>query len=405
MRVPERLPPNRPGRARLALAWVLALGLAGPARALDYQVHGFLSQGYILSEGNDYYGDSTAGSFEYYEAGLNGTLKLLPDLLLSAQLLLRDAGPTDDGGPRLDYAFADYRFLSGEAGNLGLRAGRVKNSFGLFNETRDVVFTRPGILLPLSVYFESQGARTLLFSSDGVQAYGGLNLGSHYFSLAATYAPDHELGAAEEERLVGALAGQGQVELRDFRLARLQDDWGGGRWTTALSYIHGRMAFEANPGVPTDFDFGFDLYLLSGRYNAERYSLTAEYGITSFDGTLRTFGVPAHLDFLSDGYYLQADYFLSPRWTLMARYDVGALDRNDRNGSDCATSNGLPQDKHACYAHDLSAGVNWRPDEHWGFWAEYHLIDGTYSASQQDNENKTLDPHWSMLLLMGSYRF
>lgn len=396
-----------PGRrlGGLLWLWLAGLWLSAPARALDYQVHGFLSQGYILSEGNDFYGDSTRGSWEFYEAGLNGTLKPLPDLLVSAQLLLRDAGPTDDGGLRLDYAFADYRLLSRGTGNLGLRAGRVKNAYGLFNDTRDVLFARPGILLPLSVYFESQGARTLLFASDGVQAYGGLGLDDHYLSLVASYAPDHRLGQTEEARLAGPLADQGEVQLRDFRMARVQDDWGNGRWTAALSYIHGRMVFDANPGVPTDFDFLFNLYLLSARYSAERYSLTAEYGITGFDGELTTFGPPAEIDFLSEGYYLQADYFLSPRWTLSGRYDVGALDRSDRDGSHCATSTGQPQDRHACFSRDLSTGLQWRPNPHWGFWAEYHWIDGTYSVSQQDNANRALDPHWSMLLLMASYRF
>lgn len=392
----------------LRLAILLVLVVAGPVRpawALEYQVHGFLSQGFILSEGNDFYGDSTAGSFEYYEAGLNGTLKLRPELSVSAQVLLRDAGPNDDGGPRLDYAFADYRFLADEAGDVGLRAGRVKNAYGLFNDTRDVVFARPGILLPQSVYFESQGARTLLFSSDGFQAYGGLNLGGHYLSLVGTYAPDHDVGSSQERRLVGALADQGQVSVREFRSARLQDEWGNGRWTAALSYVHGSMAFDPDPGAPSDFDFDFDLFMLSGRYNGERFGVTAEYGLTEFNGRVQTFGVPAQLDFLSDGYYVQGDYFLNPRWTLSARYDAGFLDRNDRDGSACATSTGQPQDKHACYSHDLSVGLNWRPDEHWGFWAEYHQIDGTYSVSLQDNANKLLDPHWSMLLLMGAYRF
>ena len=405
MHTPDRRRRNDRRRLLSALFWLAAASLSRPVWALEYQMHGFLSQGFILSEGNDFYGDSTAGSFEYYEAGLNGRLKLWSDLSVSAQVLLRDAGPTDDGGPRLDFAFADYRLLTGESGELGLRAGRVKNAYGLFNDTRDVVFARPGILLPLSVYFESQGARTLLFSSDGVQAYGGLNMGGHYLSLVTTYAPDHDLGRSEEERLAGSLADQGKVSMREFRSVRLQDDWGNGRWTAALSYIHGRLDFRPDPGAPTDFDFDFDLYMLSGRYNGERYSLTAEYGLTAFAGSLQTFGFPTHLDFLSDGYYLQGDYFLNPRWTLSARYDAGTLDRNDRDGSDCATSTGQPQDKHACYAHDLSMGINWRPDEHWGFWAEYHWIDGTYSVSQQDNANKPLDPHWSMLLLMGSYRF
>lgn len=345
---------------------------------------------------------------EYYEAGLNGTVRLHPKLSVSAQGLARDAGATDDGGVRLDYAFADYRVYDDERGQFGLRLGRVRNPSGLFNDTRDVVFTRPGILLPLSVYYETLGARVLLFSSNGMQAYGSVALGDHYLSAGATFAPDRNLDERQEEVVTdGNLADMGEIRLRQFRAARLQDEWMNGRWTAGLSYFHGSIEFLPNQAVTTNlnFNFDFDLYVLSARFNAERYAITGEYSALSYNSRGSFGGPPVDTKATADGFYLQGEYFVAPRWTAMLRYDLAFADQADRDGSECSLGGSGSAPRSQCYSRDLTTGVNWRPNDHWGFWAEHHWIDGTYNASAKDNDGRTLEPHWSMLLLMAAYRF
>jgi hypothetical protein len=365
--------------------------LAPPAMALDYQVHGSLAQGFILSEGNDFYGPSTDGSFQYYEAALNGVVKPMSQLLLSAQVIARDAGATDDGMPRLDYAFLDYEYVSGSTGDAGVRLGRVKNSYGLYNDSRDVIFTRPGVLMP-STYFESSGARAMLFSSDGLQPYGALTLGGHYLSVLGTYAPDATLDHRQAERL----GLEGKVDLEDFYMGRVQDEWDG--WTGALSYLHGVLEFEFPPGTLDSIDF--QVYVLSARYNAARFSVTSEYSLTDTAGT---FG-PLPFHGTSDAAYVQGDYFLTPEWSLMARWDSSFVNRNDRSGDECQV-NFAPADRHNCFAHDLTLGASWKSASHWGVWGEYHRVDGLATASQRDNGFMASDTHWSMLVLMGAYRF
>lgn len=377
-----------------------ALAAAGPpATALEWQVHGSFAQGYVLSEGNNYYGQSrNGGSFAFYEGALNGTIKPLPQLLFSGQALARDAGATDDGKPRLDYLFADYAFLSGRSADAGLRLGRVKNAYGLYNDARDVVFTRPGALMP-SPYFESSGARALLFSSDGIQPYAGIELGEQYLSAQLTYAPDRTLGDTEARRMHL----QGDTRLSNFWFGRIADEWRG--WTGALSYVHGDMEFEYPPGVQDDL--AFQVYLLSARYSAESFSVSTEYQLTDFKATF--FGAP--LRSKSDGIYVQADYFISSQWSLMGRWDSTFSDRNDRGGtntpSTCSTNFSTGStDRHNCFAHDFVVGASWKSPAHWGAWAEYHLIDGLASADTLDNAPPSPDdPHWSMLVLMAGYRF
>ncbi len=89
-----------------AVAAVAALGFSASAAAIDYQVHGYAAQGFVLSDDNNFFGDSTDGSFDYYEAGINAAVQVRPNLLFAAQAAIRDAGISDDGSARIDYALA-----------------------------------------------------------------------------------------------------------------------------------------------------------------------------------------------------------------------------------------------------------------------------------------------------------
>ncbi len=115
------------------------LGVCASAAALDYQVHGYAAQGFVYTDDNNFFGKSSDGSFDYYEAGLNASVQVHPKLMFAAQGAIRDAGISDDGTLRLDYALADYRFLEEVDTTVGVRAGKVKNPLGFYNETRDVV--------------------------------------------------------------------------------------------------------------------------------------------------------------------------------------------------------------------------------------------------------------------------
>lgn len=387
-------------RSRCALAacgWVAA-ATATPVTALEYQVHGFASGGLVSSEGYDYYGDSTSGSIQYYEAGLNGIVQPLPSLLFSVQGVARDAGATDDGKPRLDYAFFDYAFSQNTGHAAGVRLGRVKIPFGFYNETRDVVFTRPGIVLP-STYNDAAGARTLLFAGDGIQGYGATDFANHYASVAVTVAPERKLSDTEARRL-GA-PGNGDILLEDLVSARLLDEWDGGRWSAGLSYLSADLSFEQGT---TRFDIDFQLYVASLAYRAERFAITTEYSRTRTTTDFAFGATTGTVKSDGDGIYLQGEFFLDPQWTLLARYDARFEDRGDRAGTECSRS-GAPVDAGVCFAHDYVAGVNWKSQKNWGVWAEYHWTLGTATVSRLDNDAAPQGDAWSMLLVMAGYRF
>jgi hypothetical protein len=377
------------------------LSLASPdSLALDYQLHGFAAQGYSLSEHNNYYGDSTHGSSDFYELGVNGTVSLLPNLLVSAQGLMRRAGSTDTEGLRLDYAQLDYRFLSSSQYDAGLRLGRVKNPFGFYNETRDVVFTRPGITLPDAVYLESAGLRSILFSSDGAQLYGSGQFGNHDLSLVGTYALKSRLSDKERKEIFGGLDLPVEIELENFHVARLQDEWNGGALKFALSYLHGKLVVDPAPAVPIAGYSDNDILVTSARYNASRFALTGEYRML-WTRSVTSLAPPQSM--AGDGFYLQGEYRFLPKWTLMTRYSASFDDRHDRDGRRYAAQTG--SDRYARFAHDETIGLNWQPSEHWGLWAEYHQILGSATVPLADNLYQAPADNWNLFQLMAGYRF
>jgi hypothetical protein len=395
-----------PRRASPALLLSL-LGCAS-AWAFDYQVHGYAAQGFVLSSDDNFFGHSTSGSLDYYEAGLNAEVQLLPNLLFSAGGAIRAAGITDTGRPRLDYALVDYRLLSGidtNAGfdaNAGLRIGKVKNTVGFFNETRDVIFTRPGILLP-SVYGDNQNQRDLVFAAPGAQLYGNLIWGNQEISLVGTASSNRGVSQAED-RLLVTLSVPFSLRIEDSWNAQVMDSIDNGRWQFGVSAFYGRFILTAlvptAPAEPLDGRFGVGLYVFSARYNAEKFGLIAEYAINPNKDLLTLAGTTLqNSQTIADTGYLQGDYRITARWGVMARLDAAF-----RDGQAYAQAN-PGTDPASRYGYDFTVGLNWRYGQHWGIWGEYHLIDGTDSVQPLQNQGRRLADHWSMLMLMAGYTF
>jgi len=139
---------------------------------LSVEIHGFVSQGFILStNGNNYLSaDSTRGSFQFSEVGLNFTKSLTDNFRVGLQLFAQDLGPSGSYDAKMDWFYLDYRF----ADWLGVRAGRVKIPFGLYNEVNDIDQARLPILLPQSVYPIED--RNFLLAQTGGEVYGYVDL-------------------------------------------------------------------------------------------------------------------------------------------------------------------------------------------------------------------------------------
>jgi hypothetical protein len=150
--------------------------LARPAFAqsallpFEVDIHGFVSGGGLVTTSNDYIGDSSRGSVELFESGINFSTQATERLHMGLQVFTRDVGALRDA-PGLDWAFLDYRWRP----YLGLRCGVIKMPFGLYNEYVDIDSARVPVLLPQGVY--PLRNRDVLLSHTGVSLYGEQRLG------------------------------------------------------------------------------------------------------------------------------------------------------------------------------------------------------------------------------------
>lgn len=403
--VPWRLNKTMPSPIGAGIVGTLFLLSCANALALDLgdnaQIHGFASQAFTLTNHNQFFGDTTNGSLGYTELGINGSYRPLPSLMVSAQALSRRAGEVDDGDIRLDYGFVDFTAISTESRRWGIRAGRIKNPYGLYNETRDVAFTRPTIFLPQSIYFDQ--ARPLILSSDGLglygeerTIYGNFNVKLHAVQLDADNT-DTELA------LLGFEA-PGHLENDLSFVGQLLYEYDEGRIRAAISMVDGTLDYK--PSGQDFLDKGsihIKPLVLSLQYNAEKWSLTTEYwrqGINYND-----FG-PALPDTsaTAESYYFQGSYRFHPDWEALIRYDAFFSDKDDKNGHKLAARTGLPD--YRAYATDWTAGLRWDISSYAMVRAEYHRIDGAGWLPLQDNPDPSQwVKRWNMFSLQLSLRF
>jgi hypothetical protein len=382
-------------------------GLSAQADNLStsWQVHGFLSQGYNWTSKNNFYGNSDdAGSFEFTELGVNTSWQPLTGLQMAGQLVLRRAGETEDGSPHIDYGLIDYTVLSDMTNRWGVRVGRIKNPIGLYNETRDVIFTRPSILLPQSIYFDP--IRTLLLSSDGLFFYGErlTRHGDFFFQAGAGYplAVDREV----EPFIFGRRLGGGEFESEISYISRFLYEWRGGRIRAAVTYLQANWEYDAS-GFSTALPSGslqFEPWILSLQYNAENWSLTAEYSQRGLQ--IEDFFLFPDTSLTQEAYYLQGSYRFSERWEALLRYDAYFFDKKDRDGEQFAQIDPLGRPAHSRFAKDWTVGLRWSVTPNFSVWAEYHRVDGTGWLPPLDNPDPSdTERYWDLISIMASYRF
>jgi hypothetical protein len=163
---------------------LLVLALAASAAAaqslddLNIQVHGYVAEGFLYTtQNNIFYAQSSNGSPAWTEAVLNVSARPIPKLRVAVQtryFLLGNSG----NAVILDWAAGDYQ----ASDRLGVRFGKVKTPWGLFNETQDIDPSYMWALLPQCVYDIT--TRTADLSHNGGVAYGTFRLSANAGKLA-----------------------------------------------------------------------------------------------------------------------------------------------------------------------------------------------------------------------------
>ena len=335
------------------------------------QFHAFVSQGFIKSARNNYLAQSKRGSFELTEVGLNATQVLTHKLRAGIQLFARQVGHAGDYRPRVDWFYLDYRF----ADWLGLRVGRVKMPFGLYNDVNDIDAARVPVLLPQAVYPILN--RDILLALTGVELYGYVRLGP--------------AGGLEYRLYGGTLFVDPPVAPPGLTLTGFEVPYVfGGRllWEPPIDGLRvggsvQALRFETNyaiPGAmgmpPTPFalNIPFVLWLASAEYTGHDLILAAEYGRWQAD--LQTTGAPStHVE--NERFYGLAAYRIT-RWFTPGLYYSSLLpDITKRSGADN-------------YQRDLAMTLRFDVNPYWIVKVEGHLVRGTADLSSALNNGTAL---------------
>jgi hypothetical protein len=171
------------------LAWALVcIGTAQMVQAEEakvwrrtVQVHGFGSQGFVYTDQNNWLTMNTShGSGAMTDMGLNVSSQLTDKFRVGAQVYDRNLGQLGQWHPSLDWAVADFRFTNW----LGIRAGKVKTTLGLYNDSQDLDFLHVFALLPQGVY--PADLRDATIAHAGGDAYGVVALGPRLGDLSYT---------------------------------------------------------------------------------------------------------------------------------------------------------------------------------------------------------------------------
>jgi hypothetical protein len=370
------------------------------------QIHGFASQSMFLTSGNNMFGSSkSTPNFDFTELGINGSWVPLPNLRIAMQVLSRRAGGLgNDGTPEIDFGLVDYGINFGSEYKLGIRAGRVRAPYGLYNDSRDVAFTRPSILLPQSVYFE--GSRSFTISADGLLLYAQSNKpwGNLTFEAAGTY-PRSDNKDTQYDWL-GQFS-SGSLDPNPSVIGRVNYETYDKTLRLALTGAYIDMTYRPkylNDRVPKGA-ITFDPILLSAQYNMEKFSLTSEYSYWLVNNS--SFGIKQN----GESYYFQAAYRFAPDWELMARYDAFYLNTEDESGVTYQASGLGPA--HSQYAKYWTVGLRYDINRYTMVRAEYSYINGTALLPPEGFVNhdtglpnySETTKYWDMFGVLVSFRF
>ena len=367
------------GVARPLLAFLLAIPAFAQftVEGVPVQAHAFFSQGFMYSTGNNYMtAPTTQGSFAFTDGGVNISAQIWDKLRVGAQLYDRNVGNLGNGHLNLDWATVDYRVND----HIGVRAGKVKTVFGLFNDTQDLEFLHTWALLPQSVY--PLDLRGYTISHTGADLYGSFDvrrLGTISYTVFGGLLPNDPAGGnAYGLQAFG-------VNVTRFRGAMRGADL---KWQSPLSGLlagAGVTANQANYDLKDAFLGGAithasgtqNSYILSAEYTRGAWRLDAEYTRSIFDTSLNNllgpFGPPIFRVNLDErGWYAAGSWRASKRWELGGYYSQ--FRPHDDQFSFLQALIGLPTSTQ--HQFDTAATVRFDFFDHFDLKIEGHRIDG-----------------------------
>lgn len=394
-------------QARVWLALALAPLAVRAQVSFDngaFQVHSFLSEGFIKTNENNFLTMDTsgAGSAVMAEAGLNLSVRLRDNLRISAQGYSHYVGEMGRGQVMLDFALVDYRWKDW----LGIRAGKVKTPLGLFNDTQDMTFLYTWALLPQSVY--PMDLRSMTIAHQGGDIYGDIKAGKgslSYQAYAGTIPDDprggytYSLIQNQGVKMNGGI--NGRAEGADLR------------WSTPVnglmigaSVVYNERDFKGwLRGIPLSYQTSMDKVIAGyGEYAKGPFRLDAEYRSTVRHGNLGGLPFPVTNNTNEVGWFVAGSYRLSNRVSVGSYY--GAYTFAQVQHPQISANFSGPG---ANFIHDPAVSTRFALTKFWDFKVEGHFMNGFGGVSAHGfyagTNPQGLKPQTLMLVLRTGWFF
>ncbi len=380
--------------AFLCLSFTPSITNAGEDSNDEYavKIHGFASQGFIYSISNNLFSLSAKhGSFDLTEVGLNFTKKLSDQVSTGIQLFTRRLGSTGDFDAKVDWFYLNYRFLN----NYGMRIGRTKIPFGLYNEINDTDSARANILMPQSIYPAAN--RDFLLAQNGFELYGYQNIDDFGALELRLYAGTIFLDAITVSSTSSTFSNINVPYLFGGRLM----------WETPVAGLRTGVSLQSlrldfNAALPSGILRGTSLdsipaliWVGSVEYNHDNLLIAAEY--SKWNERLLVFTpIDFNLAVVSERMYAMVAYrftsWFQPEIYYSYLFNGVGIDRT------------LPEN----HSKDLALALRFDLTQNWILKAEGHYVNGTVGLSSALNNGQAIgamQPNWGSFLLRATGYF
>lgn len=337
------------------------------------QIHGFIAQGIVDTDGSNYINASENISLELTEVGLNASYQLDDNFRVAGQAVYLNGGNRYHAGLRLDYLLVEWDAFHNEKWQASFYLGRVKNNHWLYSSTRDVPFARPSIIIPQVVYFD--GFRDIAVGGDGAAvklSYNDDELGEIDFNFSrGKSAISHEqMGVVIGKSALGDLNHDFDTQASIYWRPSFS------QWRFGLSALNSNFRYDRSQD--DNFfagDFVFQFYTANAIYEGEFWQFSAEVFQERF--VTKGFYFPSfHRDETGQGYYIQGSYNLDDNLSFTTRYEKFYANKDDKNGNELAESSGGLIPSYFGFHNDIMIGLSYDFSNNFRVNAEYHWMEG-----------------------------
>jgi hypothetical protein len=362
--------------------------------------HGFLSQGYLDSSKYNYLGDSSRGTFDFTEVGVNASMNPFPRTRIAAQGFDFDVGNVGEYHPFLDYALAEYTVND----YIGIRVGRIRRPSGIYNATQDIDLARTSVLLPQGVY--DARWRDFSCSMDGGEFFGSIplskagDLSYEIYGGLINMADDGGVARSLESGIIGTgLSFQGidQCQIYGGQLW-YNTPVDGLRFGVSAGYLPNfGYTIGAGPEIihsVSNIPFG----QASAEYLWKAWTFQAEYYTYNISGNQYVYYYGTPVATSSTGSTQKYAWYGSAAYRFNKWFEAGAYYMEDYENTD-------EENNSKDYQKDVALSFRFDPTDWWVFKIEGHYIHGTGLLDDNASNPNQSSNGWFMLAVKTTFSF